>query len=170
MNKLLKTFMLALFLANVSWAASEQRMLTPNEELILAVTGTGRSLAMLSALILPIPGILFAMGTDPAESDADLREISNILAKGANIDYQDYAGYTALIYAAYYGYPKIAQYLVYRGANKNIVEKDGYTALTMAQYYVDKYKRLLKVNDKADMVQFYEEKILRYEQTVQALR
>lgn len=170
MNKLLKPVMFALLLANVSLAVSEPTKLTVNDELIFAVTGTGRSLAFLAGMMIPFPGLLFAAAVDPAEGDSDLIEISNILARGANIDFKDHWGYTALIYAAYHGYPKIAQYLVYRGANKNISEDKGYTALAMAQYYVDKYKRMLSSNDKADMVRHYEKKILRYEQTVQVLQ
>ncbi len=170
MNRILKPVILGLLLANVSLAESAQRKLTPDEELHWAVTGIGRSAAYFAAMMLPIPGLLFAAAVDPAEGDSDLREISNILAKGANINYKDHWGYTALIYAAYHGYPKIAQYLVYRGADKNIVEDKGHTALSMAQYYVDKYKRFLASNDKADMVKYYEEKILRYEQTVQVLQ
>lgn len=161
MNKLLKPVMFGLFLANFSLAASEPSKMTVNDELIFAVRGTARSFAFLAGMMIPFPGLLWAATVDPAEGDSDLKQISDILARGANIDFKDVWGYTALIYAAYYGYPKIAQYLVYRGANKNIFEDKGYTALAMAQ---------LSTNNKPEMIGHYEEKILRYEQTVQVLR
>lgn len=171
MNIFLRLVLSSTLLTTASFAASEPvRKLTPNDELILAVKGTARSVAWLAAVMVPIPGIFFAMGTDPAEGDSDLQEISTVLAKGANINYQDPWGYTALQYAAYYGYPKIAQYLLYRGADRNIVDEDGYNALGLAEFYVNKYQRMFTTNKDASMVKHYEEKILRYQQVVRVLQ
>jgi len=56
---------------------------------------------------------------------------------GADLDHQDNEGKTTLIYTAYYGYEKLAEYLVLKGASVNLVDNRGYNSLD----YVEMYSR-----------------------------
>ncbi len=113
---------------------------TPDERLIYAVKGVKSGLALLSCVFLnPLAG-LFVSYYQPDENRSDLVRIDAALEDGANIDFQElYSGYTALIYAAYKGYPKIAAHLLAKGANIEVKEYEGYDALSMANYYVKEY-------------------------------
>ena len=65
----------------------------------------------------------------------DLNGVKKALAKGANINYQNNGGYTALIWASYYGHTDIAKYLIDHNANLDIQDNNGNTALIWASIY-----------------------------------
>lgn len=142
-----------------------------NQQLIRSVKGIKNGVALLASVFFtPLAGLLVAAYTPP-EGNKDLTNIDNCLAQGANINYQDAFGYTALIYASYYGYPQIAAHLIARGASVEIKEDQGYNAYTMAQYYVNDYTEHLQRNDdQHGLREHYLEKIARYQQIVDMLK
>ena len=181
----LSIFLVSLFMFQSSFVHAETRYepaeLTPNDHLIYAVKGTKAAQVLLASLFfMPLSGLLLA-AYQPDESNQDLKNIDNALAQGANINYQEgYSGYTALIYAAYYGYPQIAAHLIFKGADVNMKENEGYNAYTMALYYVQKYTDYLKYldshesshisrEDKASFRKYRLDDIARYQQVVELL-
>lgn len=58
-----------------------------------------------------------------------LHELTNALIRGANVNYQDSAGNTALIVACQNGHSSVSQLLVRYGANLNLANNKGNTAL-----------------------------------------
>ncbi len=142
-----------------------------NQQLIRSVKGVKNGVALLASVFFsPLAGLLVAAYTPP-EGNKDLTNIDNCLAQGANINHQDVFGYTALIYASYYGYPQIAAHLLARGASVEIKEDQGYNAYTMAQYYVNDYTERLQKNDgQHGMREHYLEIIARYQQIVDMLK
>ena len=58
--------------------------------------------------------------------------VTQLIAKGGDINQQNNAGYSALIYAAGNGHETIVQHLSYMGADHNVISEDGYTASTVA--------------------------------------
>ena len=119
-----------------------------DHDLIYAVKGYKNSVAMMAGMLNPIIGLGIAATTYP-ESEKDLQNIDAALEKGADVNYKgDSSGYTALIYAAYYGYPGIARHLLFRGASPQIKDRDGYNAYTMAKYYENKYRKRLEEMEK----------------------
>lgn len=150
------------------------------EKLILAVKGVKSGVALASALVNPLLGLM-VLASEQEEGPQDLINIDKALSEGASIDYQEHNGYTALIYAAYKGYPGIAGHLLAKGANPEIKEKKGYNACTMAKYYLDRYTQSLNDNEakvitpdftvekKTEMKQYYQQYISRYQQLVNML-
>lgn len=139
-------------------ASSTVKNLTPNENLIYAVRGVKNGWALMASVFNPIAGILVA-SMDIPESDSDLKAIDKCLQEGAHIDYaEEHTGYTALIYAAYYGYPKIAKHLISNGASIHLRSHDGYDATGMSMYYIEKYKRSLKYNEEKKLTLSFSEK------------
>lgn len=152
-------------ISNVSFADhhkkthyEEKRELTPSENLIFAVKGLTNSLIGFSS------ATAFSY-----ESKEDLMRIDQLLQEGADINYQDIWGYTALNYAAYYGYPLIAKHLIEMGADPNIIENKSYNPCQMARHYLSKNQRLLQnvktdehLKNKHEMLLHYESLITRY--------
>jgi len=136
---------------------AEHEELTPNQKLIYAVKGYRNEYALLAGVINPVFGLI-AAAYDYPETFQDLTNIDNALAEGADINYQDGYGYTALIYAAYYGYPNIANHLVLSGANVGIKERHGYNAYAMAKFYVKDFKKLKQTNETKPLSETYSEK------------
>lgn len=170
MKKHINLFAVLLVMATGAQALEQppERKLTPSDELIFAVKGVKNAAALLLGMVNPIFGVI-ATAYQPDEGNSDLKKISAALDKGADINYQDAWGYTALIYAAYYGYPMIAKHLLDYGADKNIRENKDYNAYEMAQYYFHDYTDLAHKNTNEKMASYYQEKIERYQQTMQVL-
>jgi ankyrin repeat protein len=149
--------------------AEEQREPTPNERLMSAVN------KIVISQILSNPQL-----TCP-ESQETLRNIDQALAQGATINYQNKAGYTALIRAAYWGMPETTQHLLNKNADPNIRENLGYNAYQMADYYVRQYSNWKRRNKDKPLSEFFtkkhkndqrsdlEEKINRYSQVTDIL-
>jgi len=153
------------------------RQLTPNDDLILAVKGIKNGVAILTGMLNPILGALVA-AYNPDESRRDLFNIDEALRKGANLNHrEEHSGYTALIYAAYKGYPGIARHLLQKGANVHVKEDKGYNAYTMAQYYLEQYTRSYDRNEREEanyetrerMRSYYQDYINRYSELVSML-
>jgi hypothetical protein len=149
-------------------AFEPERKLTPNEELIFAVKGIKNGVALMAGMINPIFGLM-AAAYQPDEGSSDLRKIDTALRNGANINHQDAWGYTALIYAAYYGYPMIAEHLIANGARRDIREKKGYTAYEMAKYYYEDYQSRARKKTEPELDSHYQEKIEQYRQTMKVI-
>ena len=75
-----------------------------------------------------------------------------LVAKGANLDYQDDDKCTALMYAAYEGQYFIVKFLAENGANLNLKNLEGNTALKCAEankrgksaYYLSSRRSIVK--------------------------
>ena len=65
---------------------------------------------------------------------ANLNLVGDLITLGANIDWQDNVGRTALHRCASYNHPEIAKMLIDAGADLNIQEGDGWTALHWCAY------------------------------------
>lgn len=161
--KALSLVFLVCGISNVGLAANsrnvEESELSPDEELIFAVKGIKEGLVIVTTLFLgPIAGA-FVAASPTYESSKDLLEIDAALKAGAEIDFQEkHSGYTALIYAAYNGYPKIAQHLIEKGANIEVKEKEGYNAYTMAKYYLERYNEKYRTNEETPFSEKFDEK------------
>ena len=62
---------------------------------------------------------------------ADLNLVNDLIALGANLDWQNNNGWTALHWCAYWNHPEIARMLIDVGADVNIQNNDGSTALNV---------------------------------------
>jgi ankyrin repeat protein len=64
----------------------------------------------------------------------DLKAVKQAIAQGADVNYTNKSGMTALMYAgeSYSGDPEMVRFLLKNGANINLVDELGYTALTHA--------------------------------------
>ncbi len=94
--------------------------MSPSEELIAIVKGS--DLGPLSRNVR-----LDARAKNPAlsRSEIDLSMLEGVLANGADINYQDKQGYTALMYAVSYGLLEIVKHLISQGADKYVVRDGG---------------------------------------------
>ncbi len=77
-----------------------------------------------------------------AAVNGDLAKVQQCLEKGEKVNDIDKWGWTALHWAAYYGQPKVAQWLLDHGADPNMKTLKGYgrynpgiTPLILAAYY-----------------------------------
>lgn len=70
---------------------------------------------------------------DDAINTNNLNEVSDLLNKGANIEYRDEFGCTALMCAAWIASTEIVEFLLLKGADKKATNNDGLTALQMIQ-------------------------------------
>ena len=61
--------------------------------------------------------------------EANLNLVRDLITLGADLNIQDYYGWTALHYCAYYTHPDIARMLIDAGADLNIQNIIGWTAL-----------------------------------------
>ena len=66
------------------------------------------------------------------EPNLDL--VRDLIVLGANLDWQDNDGITALHRCAWYNRPEIARMLIEAGADVNIQKNDGWTALHVCAY------------------------------------
>ncbi len=67
-----------------------------------------------------------------AAGDDNLAEVVRLIEAGADLDFQDYFGSTALMRAALYGHTEMVEFLIDAGANVNIQAEFGGTALINA--------------------------------------
>lgn len=65
--------------------------------------------------------------------EGNLELIKLLVENGANINYIDKMGNTALMHAAWYGKEDIVTYLISKGARLDVYNNDGKTALTIAK-------------------------------------
>ena len=66
---------------------------------------------------------------------ANLNLVSDLIVLGANIDWQDNYGSTALHWCASYNHPEIAKMLIDAGADVNMQDNYGSTALHLCAYW-----------------------------------
>jgi ankyrin repeat protein len=64
-----------------------------------------------------------------ATKQGDVGAVKRLLAKGADVGEKDQDGATALMWAAYHGYPEITKILIKAGADVGEKDQDGITAL-----------------------------------------
>jgi len=62
----------------------------------------------------------------------DVSSLSRLLSSGADVNYADHQGNTALMTASPHDKPSVIELLLKQGANPNAKQKDGYTALIFA--------------------------------------
>ena len=65
---------------------------------------------------------------------ANLNLVRDLIVLGANLDWQNNDGWTALHWCAYFNHPEIAKMLLDAGADVNIQDEDGYTALHVSAF------------------------------------
>jgi ankyrin repeat protein len=78
-------------------------------------------------------GITPLMAT-AASPDAPIEIGKLLLEKGAKVNAKDWLGWTALMYASYYGQTELAKLLMNKGAEVNAKSNTGWTALMYAAY------------------------------------
>ena len=66
--------------------------------------------------------------------EPNLNLVSDLIVLGANLDWQNNDGWTALHLCAYFNHPEIAKMLLDAGADVNIQDEDGYTALHVSAF------------------------------------
>ena len=66
--------------------------------------------------------------------NGNLRRVNSLLRRGVNVNYQNYLGRTALMYASYEGRLDVVRELIKAGADVNLQTNDGMTALMYAGY------------------------------------
>lgn len=81
----------------------------------------------------------------------DLREIKKRIAKGANVDYKDSFGMTALHYASDHHHIKIVKFLISHGADVNARQWEGRTPLNYATANGDMKISKLLIRSGADV-------------------
>ena len=62
-----------------------------------------------------------------------------LLDRGADVNMKDSKGYTALMWASYFGSPEMVNILLDRGADVNVTDKFGDTALIIASKWGSGY-------------------------------
>ena len=67
--------------------------------------------------------------------EPNLNLVKDLITLGANLDWQDEYGWTALHWCAYHNRPEIARMLIDAGADLNIQDSDGFTALHRCAYW-----------------------------------
>ena len=65
---------------------------------------------------------------------ANLNLVSDLIALGANLDWQGDEGWTVIHECAYHNHPEILKMLIGAGADLNIQRDDGWTALLLSAY------------------------------------
>jgi ankyrin repeat protein len=66
--------------------------------------------------------------------NADIDVIQHLINNGADVNIRDNFGYTALIWASFYGHIDIVRLLIDAGADVNASANDGWTALAWAEW------------------------------------
>ena len=66
--------------------------------------------------------------------EPNLNLVSDLIVLGANLDWQNNDGWTALHWCTYFNHPEIAKMLLDAGADVNIQDEDGYTALHVSAF------------------------------------
>jgi ankyrin repeat protein len=72
-----------------------------------------------------------------------IKGVKIALDKGADINYKDNIGWTALLHATFYGYKDIVELLLKNGADINIKNNGGNTALIIASKF--NHKNIIKL-------------------------
>ncbi|SNZ10388.1 Ankyrin repeat-containing protein [Persephonella hydrogeniphila] len=73
----------------------------------------------------------------------DIDRVRLAIAKGANVNYQDEKGGTALHWAVFYGHKDIVKLLLMQGADPYIKDKNGITPVDVAR--INQKKEILKI-------------------------
>lgn len=151
----------------------ERNIQTPDEELIFAVKGYKQTgAAVIVGMVNPVLGLLISCSSTE-ESSHDLDNIQKALTKGANVNCRYVDTWTPLLYAAYGGHPRIAQFLLQNNADKTLAPTQGswvgYTPLKVADYYLDRYTTGKK-SCKPDMTAYYDDQIQRYAEVIRILK
>ncbi|MBN2478064.1 ankyrin repeat domain-containing protein [Candidatus Micrarchaeota archaeon] len=96
-----------------------------------------------------------------ASKKGEFGEVKKLLEKGADVDFQDKSGWTALMYAVF-EYEEIAELLVLNKANINLKNEDGRTALMFAcwQGHLNTAKFLIENGAEVNVQDIYEKSIL----------
>jgi ankyrin repeat protein len=85
------------------------------------------------------------------EDKANLNLVNDLIVLGANLDWQDEYGLTALHWCAKFNRPEIARVLLDAGADMNMLNEDGMSALHLcARFDHPEIARML-INAGADM-------------------
>ncbi|XP_063406214.1 kinase D-interacting substrate of 220 kDa-like [Mytilus trossulus] len=92
-----------------------------------------------------------------AAKNGRVEELKLCLANGANIDFKDYSGQTALMWAAWWGHVEVCQLLLENRCNKDITDVYGETALMWAasRGHVEVCRLLLENSCKTDITDRY---------------
>lgn len=87
------------------------------------------------ALSATISSHIFAQTTSLHEAarNGDVKQLTQLIAAGTDVDIQDEIGCTALHYAAFYGHTDCVSALIKAEANANIKDNDNKTALDLAK-------------------------------------
>ena len=115
-----------------------------NKDLIASAKGNkvGPGISTFLGIFLPIIGPLMTTFIVLDENQKNIDDANLALHRGANINYKDPSkGRTALIYAAYNGYPNLAKFLVNKGADTSVRDNIWYNAYDMGKYYLKKYTK-----------------------------
>ena len=106
--------------------------------------------------VLPLILIVFALlscqrldASDPnnmliiASQLGDIDRVRLAIAKGADVNYQDEKGGTALHWAVFYGHKEIVRLLLMQGADPLIKDKNGITPVDVAK--INRKREVLKI-------------------------
>ena len=98
----------------------------------------------------------FLMETNKPNPDLD--KIRSCIAGGVDVNAKDNHGWTALLYAVYYGNTEMAKLLISAGADVDIKNNYGYTALMYAAMYgnIEIVKLLIDSGAKKNLLQMFE--------------
>jgi len=113
-----------------------------NKDLIASAKGNklGPGASAFLGFCIPFVGMFLSPFIVLDENQLNIDNAELALRRGAKINYKNSTnGRTALIHAAYNGYPNLARFLVGKGADTNLKDNDRYTAFDMGKYYLKKY-------------------------------
>lgn len=151
-----------------------KKCIMEDDSLISHVRGCQEGVAVLFGMMNPLLGAGIAMSSFP-ESSSDLVKLAEDLRNGADINHRDASSWTALMHAAYGGYPAIVQFLLANGAQKHLTVNKatirdwrGYTAAMIAEYYLAEYRDRIKTCQ-PEMRAHYEAKVSMYQQVANLL-
>ncbi|MET4693692.1 ankyrin repeat domain-containing protein [Endozoicomonas lisbonensis] len=131
-------------------------------------------ISMATTIICPPAGMMMmAVSTPNEDENRMIQKINGTFQLGANIDYQEKiincnknthecrdigSQYTALMYAAYEGLPKVVEFLVEKKANTNLKNPKGWNAYALAEYYRDQYTNYLLENENKPVTETFTQK------------
>ncbi|WP_457625261.1 ankyrin repeat domain-containing protein [Persephonella sp.] len=108
-----------------------------------------RKVRVLLALIILFSGCQRIDTSDPnkmlivAAQLGDIDRVRLAIAKGADVNYQDEKGGTALHWAVFYGHKEIVKLLLMQGADPYLKDKNGISPVDVAR--INQKKEILKM-------------------------